>query len=224
MKALKNKIKKILFSLNLFKPEFVASKKYWEKRYLNNKNSGSGSYGRLAEFKAEVLNDFVKNNKVQTVIELGSGDGNQLKLANYPSYIGYDVSETAIKLCESIFEKDESKSFYLLENLKNYPNYSDLVISLDVIYHLTEDDTYFSYLQQLFSMSNNYVIIYSSNYDGYKAKHVRCRKFSKWIDKNMSKEWELMTFIKNRYPFESSNPNETSMADFYIYKKMKPSI
>ncbi|WP_051229779.1 class I SAM-dependent methyltransferase [Psychroserpens burtonensis] len=219
MSDLKNKIKKLLFSLNLYEPDFVVSEKYWEKRYLNNSNSGSGSYGRLAEFKAHILNNFVKENNIQSVIELGCGDGNQLRLANYQSYIGYDVSETAIELCKSIFEKDVNKSFYLTEDLMDYPKSSDLVLSLDVIFHLTENEVYNSYMQQLFRMSNNYVIIYSSNYHGYISKHVRCRKFTKWIDNNVSDEWEQITYIKNRYPFESSNPSQTSMADFYIYKK-----
>ncbi len=35
------------------------------------KNSGAGSYNELAEFKANVLNDFVRENDIQTVIEYG---------------------------------------------------------------------------------------------------------------------------------------------------------
>jgi len=45
------------------------SKKYWEARYVSGRNSGAGSYGRLAKFKADVINDFVKNKKINTVIE-----------------------------------------------------------------------------------------------------------------------------------------------------------
>ena len=38
---------------------FAGSAAYWEERYRRGGNSGAGSYGKLAEFKAEVINDFV---------------------------------------------------------------------------------------------------------------------------------------------------------------------
>jgi protein O-GlcNAc transferase len=60
-----------------------------EKRYEMNGNSGAGSYGRLANFKAEVINEFVKIRLVKTVIELGMGDGNQLQLSECPYYNGF---------------------------------------------------------------------------------------------------------------------------------------
>lgn len=34
--------------------KFSTSDQYWEKRYANGGNSGSGSYSKLAEFKAEL--------------------------------------------------------------------------------------------------------------------------------------------------------------------------
>ena len=75
---------------------FPGSAAYWESRYAKGGSSGVGSYGRFAEFKAEVLNRFVATHSVQSVIEFGCGDGNQLALASYPWYLGYDVSATAV--------------------------------------------------------------------------------------------------------------------------------
>ena len=71
---------------NIFKPKQFDSKKYWEKRYLKGGDSGDGSYGKLAEFKAKVINRFVKENEIKTIIEWGCGDGNQLTYMNYPNY------------------------------------------------------------------------------------------------------------------------------------------
>lgn len=62
---------------------FRTSGDYWEQRYRQAGNSGAGSYGRLAEFKAEVLNEFVARHSIGSVVEFGSGDGNQLTLAKY---------------------------------------------------------------------------------------------------------------------------------------------
>lgn len=78
-------------------------KTYWQERYCTDGNSGAGSYGVLAEYKAEVI------------IEFGCGDGSQLKLMNYKKYIGSDVARSAIDICCSIFKNDGSKSFYSYE-------------------------------------------------------------------------------------------------------------
>src|ERR1035438_7415845 len=75
---------------------FPGSAEYWERRYSNGGNSGVGSYSVFAELKADVLNRFVSTHHVRTVIEFGCGDGNQLSLAEYPSYLGFDVSNTVI--------------------------------------------------------------------------------------------------------------------------------
>ena len=89
---------------------FPGSAEYWEKRYASGGSSGKGSYGRLSEFKAEVINNFVSKHGVESVIEFGCGDGNQLKLAKYPAYVGLDVSEKAVALCKEKFNNDISKS------------------------------------------------------------------------------------------------------------------
>ena len=114
---------------------------YWETRYASGKNSGSGSYGRLAVFKAEIINDFCKKHNINTVIEWGCGDGNQLSLMNYPLYTGLDVSCTVIELCREHYANDKSKKFitrgdYKIENIKNRP-YRRAVLNhnrLDYIY------------------------------------------------------------------------------------------
>lgn len=197
-----------------------SSKAYWEQRYMSNKTSGAGSYGILAEFKAEVLNRFVLEHQIKDVIELGCGDGHQLTLTKFPKYIGYDVSDKAIAMCQSLFKNDLSKQFYSMFDKTHQTKKAQLSLSLDVIYHLVEDDVFQTYMQRLFDASTHYVIIYSSNYDAFLARHVRCRKFTNWIEQYVSNDWELMDYIKNKFPFDASNPNHTSMSDFYIYKKL----
>src|ERR1700692_4583832 len=95
--------------------EAFNSARYWEGRYSQGGNSGEGSYGRLAEFKASVLNTFIREHKIQSVIEFGCGDGNQLTLASYPQYIGLDVSRTVIMKCITKFKSDNTKSFFLYD-------------------------------------------------------------------------------------------------------------
>ena len=199
------------------------SKNYWENRYKSGGNSGAGSYSNLAEFKAEIINEFVRKNSVDLVVEWGSGDGNQLSLAKYKKYIGFDVSATAVNLCKEKFKNDTTKNF-ICSGEKGFKNSvkGDLSLSLDVIYHLIEDYVYDSYMHQLFDSSKKYVIIYSCNEDkiyNENAIHVRCRKFTNWINQNM-KEWKLVQYIKNRFPYNKENQTHTSFSDFYIYEKI----
>src|SRR5580704_4792872 len=46
---------------------FRDSSSYWERRYRQGGTSGSGSVGRLAEFKADILNGFVARMGIQAV-------------------------------------------------------------------------------------------------------------------------------------------------------------
>jgi len=193
------------------------SKKYWEKRYVTGGNSGSGSYGKLAEFKAEIINKFIKENGIIKVIELGCGDGNQLSLFEINDYIGLDVTKTAIEMCRKQFKGDKTKSFFLYNPYFFENNYeTELSLSLDVIYHLIEDDVFEFYMKHLFAVSNKFVIIYSSNGNNdsiYSAPHCKDRRFSEWIEINLP-EWKLIKEIKNKYP-------DKSYSDFYIYNKYR---
>jgi len=175
-----------------------------------------GSYDKFAEFKAQVLNSFVAGRGVRSIIEFGSGDGQQLRLARYPKYIGYDVSATAIANCRQLFLGDATKSFELMKDYRG--ERAAMAMSLDVIYHLVEDQVFHQYMETLFSSAERYVVIYSSNKDipqGYDGLHVRHRKFTEWIDKNMPK-WKLLEHIPNKYPYKGDY-REGSFADFYIF-------
>ena len=197
--------------LNLF---FPGSAIYWENRYRKNGNSGNGSYGKNADYKAAFLNQFVAENNICTITEFGCGDGNQLKHFRFPSYVGLDVAATAIQKCKEIFENDLAKRFYLYNPGKGpatIPDlYSELSLSLDVIYHLIEDDIFNSYMHDLFSASSRYVIIYSWDVEEGKKYHVRNRNFSKWINENIN-GFKLKETVK-------CNPSE-NFCDFFIYEK-----
>lgn len=197
---------------------FQGSENYWKARYDAGGHSGSGSYDRLAEFKAEILNQFVAENSITSIIEYGCGDGNQLSLARYPQYTGFDVSPNAVARCLQRFSGDQTRTFKLMQEYEG--ENAQLTLSLDVIYHLIEDAVYVAYMNRLFDSSERFVIIYSSNTNenaAGTAAHVRHRKFSAWIDKH-KKEWKQTGQIPNRYPLTGDNSGG-SFADFYIYSR-----
>jgi len=163
----------------------------------------------LATFKASILNNFVIKNDIKTVIEWGSGDCNQLSLANYKNYIGFDVSQTAINNCKKKFKDDKTKAFiYMNKNFKNTAK-ADLSISLDVIFHLIEDNVFNIYMKNLFDSSNKYVCIYSSNKLMKSGKYVKHRIFTDWIEKYASNEWKLKEYIPNKFPFDPKKSYNT---------------
>lgn len=202
----------------LVKP-FKGSEDYWESRYQTGGNSGQGSYNDLCLFKADILNNFVEKHSIKTVIDFGCGDGNQLKFSRYPSYIGFDVSQIAIEKCRTEFKADHTKAF---NNIKNYKSETaELCLSLDVIYHLVEDEVFEQYMIMLFHAATQYIIIYSSNRDeqhAIQAPHVKHRLFSSWITAHQPR-WQLIERINNKYPYSAKNQTG-SFADFYIYRKI----
>ena len=214
-----SKLAHLPISESLRRRTFCGSASFWENRYRVGGTSGSGSYGRLAEFKAEILNEFVRRQEIHTVIEFGCGDGAQLELAAYPEYVGVDVAEGAIDRCSTRFAHDPTKRFYLPQALPQNVGTFDLALSLDVIYHLVEDDTFNSHMRWLFTRSQRYVAIYASNYDARThSVHVRHRNFTRWIVRNMP-DWHAVGFVPNRFPWDDNQPNDTSFADFYFFTR-----
>jgi SAM-dependent methyltransferase len=152
------------------------------------------------------------------VLDYGCGDGNQLRLAKYENYLGFDVSPEAINICKKIFHDDKTKEFKLLREYSG--ERADLTLSLDVIYHLIEDGVFCSYMERLFSSADRFVIIYSSDTDkqqNKQAPHVRHRKFTRWVEVNID-GWKLIQRIPNKYPYKG-DIQTGSFSDFYIYSK-----
>ena len=210
--------------LKLFSPAdpepVFSSGDYWQKRYVSGRNSGAGSYGRLAEYKAEVINKIVKDREIEKVIEFGSGDGNQAALLDIPNYTGVDVSTEAVRLANEAAGQDPRKSFHVVNDSFEVVDKSyDLSMSLDVIYHLIEDNIFDAYMTDLFQASRRFVLIYASDEDkSTKNAHVRHRRYSVWIEENASDFSQIQSW---QHPFpqtEGQDPNETSFASFKLFE------
>jgi len=190
---------------------------YWESRYKSGGNSGSGSYGLLAQYKANIINNFIIENNIKSVIDYGVGDGNQLSLLNLDGvkYVGLDVSKTIIEKCKSKFP--ENMQFYLADQ---YNGKSELAISCDVLYHLIDYTRFIDYIDRLFNMTTNYVIIYARDENIDCSIHNKFREFLTYIlDKY--KEWRLVDMLQNPYPATEirSNSSTTSASNFYFFSK-----
>lgn len=155
------------------------SKNYWQNRYKTGGSSGAGSRGNEAIKKAEYINNIIDRYNIKSVNDYGHGDCNQLShMKKVDSYIGYDVSDCARNKCISMFTDDNKYKF--IDDVSKFKK-ADLALSLDVIYHLVEDDVYYGYLDDLFSTSG-IVLIYSTDKDcSSGSDHCRHRKFTSYI-------------------------------------------
>lgn len=223
-------IKKIIRALNNRRLRFIKYKpfrrfdyaRYWESVYhlgVDEGHSGCGSYGKLADFKAEIVNAFVAQNNIQTVVEFGCGDGNNLKFMNYPNYIGLDVSATTVKRCQQLFSEDLTKSFDIYHPLHQSPKElkADLVVCLDVLYHVVAEKDFVKTLDDIFQTAQKLVILYTSvsEFDYKTDIHVKHRHIYAYIEKYS--DFEILQFIAQRYP-------ELSSADFIILKHKNSNI
>lgn len=187
------------------------SKEYWEDRYKKGGNSGNGSYGKVANEKTRFISNFIKENNIKSMVEYGCGDGNNLKLLSddNPNLIitGVDVSKSAIKICKS---KLPNHFFFTTSEFK--PSKADLIVSLEVIFHLVEDHIYEEYMDSLTSTGSEWLIILSPNIDeSHKNdRYTRKRKYTNSI------------YLKGRYNLISEidfnrSGNKDCFSDWKIY-------
>jgi len=187
---------------------------YWNNRYLNGGDSGVGSYGISAIYKAKIINFFIKKYNIKTIFDFGCGDGNQASLfIGFEKYSGFDISSYIIEQCKIKFLNNDRMNFTIsIDDVDE----SDLCISFDVLYHIIDEEDFKDYLFYLFDKSKKYVVIFSTdhNMNMKSAEHVYHRVFTKYIEK-YHKNFKLIKIIKN--PLENN-------ANLYLYKEKKKNI
>ena len=133
------------------------------------------------------------------------------------SYVGFDVSQEAVSRCRSACAGDARKSFKLVAEYEG--ERAQLTLSLDVVFHLVEDDVFDGYMARLFDSSDRFVIVHSSNTDQQQEgqhPHVRHRRFSRWIEVNRPR-WQLIKAVPHVFP-ASHDGTMGSFSDTYFYE------
>lgn len=218
---------------------------HWEENYAYGGTSGEGSAGVEAKWKANVLNEFIEQQGISSCVELGTGDGVTLSLTTgHKKYTGYDVSATIVRNLNEKFNGDQTKEFIhydgkLIQAEKT--KQAQMALSMEVLFHLVEDEVFETYLQNLFSLGKDYVVVMSSNceedirlkgalesimQDSHEegsvrvrnslctdpSQHVRHRAFlGRILEQERFKNWALMDFVPQKYP-------GLCFSDFYFFK------
>jgi SAM-dependent methyltransferase len=150
---------------------------YWQERYEHGKRgSGAGSRGEAAQAKAAYVNRLVRRGHLRRVIDWGCGDGVVAAMIRAPEYVGLDVSAAALDSCRHT-AAGRGRSWVLFDGWTKPPiARGDLALSLDVLFHLTDDDLYRRHLELVFG-SARFVCISAANRNETGAPHVRHRAF-----------------------------------------------
>jgi hypothetical protein len=178
------------------------STSFWDLHYRARGTSGPGSRGEPAVVKAREVNRIVETYRIDSVVEFGCGDGYQLGMFSIPTYIGLDVSPTALRMCIDAFGADTTKTFlhydqsWWRDNLRIV--HADMALSMDVIIHLVEDEIFERYMNDLFSAADRYVLIYATDgpMPNKEPRFTRHRAFGEWVATNMS-DWQPIERLDN---------------------------
>lgn len=199
----------------LWKRWFGTSTSHWQRHYEHGGDSGPGSYGESALYKADLINRIIREHSIRSIIELGCGDGNQLGYLQVDRYVGLDVSKVAIKRCIARHAENRTRSFIQYDPECFHDPLrivsAECAMSLDVIFHLVEDDVFTRYIANLFRCAHRFVIIYALDQEHQRSVHVsvRLRKYSEYIAKAIP-EFRAILHV----------PSVGSFGDFYLYERL----
>ncbi len=149
-----------------------ASANYWNQRYSQGGSSGYGSYGEQLEKKLNWITPLDYN----SITEIGCGDFNFGKnlLKRHPTgYVGYDVAPAIIEANTFLFPDRE---FHVLDDKVLVPS-ADLVLCVDVLFHVLEDEEYEKLLDRLELLWTKYLVVTAYEYDKPATGHVCYRTF-----------------------------------------------
>lgn len=171
---------------------FNHSNQYWKNVYKWGGNSGRASRGDVAAAKADFVNAVCSKYGIDTVVEYGCGDGVTASLITAKRYIGFDISPHAIAYAQDRCRDSASHMFLNYDGLskdevfeivnRNKASENILSISMDVIFHLIEDETFFRYMDYLCTSPSKLVAVFCSDEDSAPRQpptHYRDRAYSK---------------------------------------------
>lgn len=126
---------------------------YWKSRYGRGAGSGGGSRGDEAAMKASLIDRAIDDVQPSSVLDYGCGDGyvGSLVTRSVGRWVGFDPNVDG-------HDVPPVGQF-------------DLVVSLDVLFHLPGESEYRAYLWALFAYARRAVFVWSTNYDNRRGHH-----------------------------------------------------
>lgn len=147
---------------------------YWDDRYERGYTSGDGSYGNELDRRIAILSTI---EYPQTIVDVGCGDfnfGSHLHMQfREAKYLGLDISDYIVRRNASRFPQ---AAFQLWDGADFIPH-AELVLCLDVLFHIEDDAKAAKVLRNLDNAWTKYLALTAYEYDGLKRGHVFIRRF-----------------------------------------------
>jgi len=116
----------------------VYRERHWSSGQSTPFDSGSGSASMYAALYCELVNSFIKERQVHTVVDLGCGDfriGSEIAACGV-NYVGIDIVPDLVSHLRNQFE-DQRVNFECLDATVDSLPVGDLVLVRQVLQHLT---------------------------------------------------------------------------------------
>jgi len=140
-------------------PNFNTATQAFSAIYENKVwGGGSGASGPdLTQPYMQMLADFVRNNAVTSVVDVGCGDWQFSRVMDWSGirYHGFDVVESVVEANKQSFARD-TVTFQTMRSIDDLP-IADLVVCKDVLQHLPNQDV--SEYLDYFSLYYKYAIV-----------------------------------------------------------------
>jgi SAM-dependent methyltransferase len=208
---------------------------YWERRYLHGGFSGAGSRGESLSQKigfAHTVYGDVQKEGGCGVLDLGCGDGRFAagfvkfgleEQVNFTAYRAVDISPKALEIAEEFCrhnvppeEVNRHMSFELFRPDRPEqpitPGVFGLGLSLEVIFHILEDDIYDLYMRTLFDRCRTVFIQTAADPEPVRTAgdHIVWRDTQEWV---WTHRPEAVCIHHIPRPF-----GDRSFSDFFVYR------
>jgi 2-polyprenyl-3-methyl-5-hydroxy-6-metoxy-1,4-benzoquinol methylase len=133
----------------------MTERAYWDDRYRRGGTSGRGSVGALRDWKWKVIRKYTDLNDA---VDVGCGDLSFWADRKCANYVGIDISPY-------IIERNRGArpcwKFICAQADVTQDVKADVILCLDLLFHIMSDESYVRTLRNLASYSKRYVFIYT---------------------------------------------------------------
>jgi len=131
-------------------------KAWWERRYREGRPSGPGSVGRGRAWKWKVITEYAGGPR--SVVDVGCGDLSFWEDRDCPDYTGIDIA------CNIIAQDRVARPdwvFICANAAEKQSVGGDVVLCLDLLFHIMNTDDFKAILRNLCSYSERWIFVYT---------------------------------------------------------------
>lgn len=142
--------------------------KIYDKKIWGN-GSGCGSSPAYNEKYMAILQNHLRVNAIQSVMDIGCGDWQHSQFIDWTGidYNGLDVVKSVVEKNNDLYGKENIKFFHMDATKVSIPYKFDLVILKDVLQHW-DDETIVTFMDKLLMAGHKQIMIINTAFSNFK--------------------------------------------------------